>query len=61
MMTTEEYQSKLKAHDWFYDYSDDHSVWRRGKAERQELWHHANESDEFMQMFCEYRDKMFQR
>jgi hypothetical protein len=61
MMTTEEYQAKLKAHDWYYDYSDDHSVWRRGKAERQELWELANESDEFMQMFCEYRDKMFQR
>ena len=23
----------LARHDWFYDYSDDHSVWRRGQAQ----------------------------
>jgi len=31
-MTPEEenYIKLLKSHDWYYDYSDDHSVWRRG-------------------------------
>lgn len=24
-------------HDWFYDYSDDHSVWQRGMAERNNI------------------------
>ena len=23
----------LQFHDWFYDYSDDHSVWSRGQRE----------------------------
>ena len=23
----------LARHDWFYEYSDDHSVWRRGQAQ----------------------------
>lgn len=44
-------------HDWYYDYSDDHSVWKRGEAEykkieelrkdiflhRKELWEAAEE------------------
>jgi hypothetical protein len=24
----------LASHDWYYDYSDDHRVWRRGVAQR---------------------------
>ena len=24
----------LSSHDWFYEYSDDHSVWRRGQAQQ---------------------------
>lgn len=27
-------EQKCKAHDWFYEYSDDHRVWQRGKDER---------------------------
>lgn len=30
----DDYITKLKRHDWSYDYSDDHSVWQRGFAER---------------------------
>lgn len=28
----------MKSHDWFYDYSDDISVYRAGKASEQELY-----------------------
>ena len=24
----------LKSHDWYFDYSDDHSVWKKGMAQR---------------------------
>ena len=30
----DDYIAKLKRHDWSYDYSDDHSVWQKGVAER---------------------------
>ena len=33
----EEYIKMLKSHDWTYDYSDDHSVWKRGSAEAAEI------------------------
>ena len=26
-------EALLRSHDWFYDYSDDHSVWSRGQRE----------------------------
>ena len=25
-----EYKRRLGNHDWFYEYSDDHGVWRKG-------------------------------
>lgn len=28
-------ESLLKSHDWYYMYSDDHSVWKRGTKERE--------------------------
>lgn len=27
-------EQKCQSHDWFYNYSDDHRVWQRGKDER---------------------------
>lgn len=29
----EEYINLLKTHDWYYDFSDDHSVWKAGEAQ----------------------------
>lgn len=31
------YRELLATHDWFYDYSDDHSVWSRGAGVRAKL------------------------
>ena len=31
------YRTKLASHDWYYAYSDDGSVYRRGQAQYQEL------------------------
>lgn len=30
----QELESLLKEHDWYYMYSDDHSVWKKGVEER---------------------------
>lgn len=32
-MTLEEFEQLLKAHDWTYNYSDDHRVWTRGREQ----------------------------
>lgn len=31
------YQQRLRTHDWSFEYSDDHSVWQRGRAALGEL------------------------
>lgn len=30
-MERAEFARKIKGHDWYYGYSDDHSVWKRGR------------------------------
>lgn len=33
----ERLESLLKSHDWYYMYSDDHSVWKKGVSEREAI------------------------
>lgn len=33
-----EYRKLLSAHDWYYNYSDDYSVWAKGKAHAEKFW-----------------------
>jgi len=33
----ENFTNALKSHDWFFDFSDDHSVWTRGHGEKTSL------------------------
>jgi hypothetical protein len=37
MTTLQALEQKLKAHDWYYDYSDDGSVYRRGRDQSDEI------------------------
>ena len=53
-MTNEEYFAKLQSHDWFYEYSDDHSVWQRGGKSLAELKNLAKDNDVFATMFSDY-------
>ena len=32
-MTRKDFADALRRHDWYYSYSDDHRVWRRGQDE----------------------------
>lgn len=57
----EEYKSLLSRHDWYYDYSDDHSVWTRGSNERKELNNMQNAIDSDYKIWNEYAPDMFKR
>ena len=35
----QEFNKQLRAHDWYYDYSDDQSSWKRGTEQRKQLMH----------------------
>lgn len=43
--TIHDYINHLKYHDWFFQYSDDHSVWTRGNRARQQLLREQKELD----------------
>jgi len=49
-----EFYSELLRHDWFYEYSDDHSVWRRGSQNQDYLRKKSYESLDYFKMFREY-------
>lgn len=39
------YLKALQAHDWSYDFSDDHETWKRGFNSKQALLNEAKEID----------------
>lgn len=48
------YERLLATHDWTYEYSDDHSVWQRGRAERAVLQALAQQLDPERKLWQEY-------
>lgn len=54
MNTEQQYRQALGAHDWYYDYSDDHSVWAAGKAQRAALRDMRNNIDADGKIWNEY-------
>jgi len=30
-------KSLMEKHDWYFDFSDDQNIWRKGRAEKQEI------------------------
>ena len=45
------YADLLRRFDWSYEYSDDHSVWRRGAAEEKKLIHWAKTSPTYQRLY----------
>jgi len=56
-------ESKLKSHDWFYEYSDDLAYYNSGLLEFQEIWRFIeqlqaigeNEFDRAIAMYKKYK------
>lgn len=52
------YAQALQHHDWTHEFSDDHSVWKRGNANEKVLRDQANTNALFMQAFTCWTDCM---
>jgi|GEM_PF-896302 len=50
-MDLEQYWEKLNNFDWFYEYSDDHSVWQRGRIAASKIAAIAIESPEHRALY----------
>lgn len=61
MSTTslKEFWDQLNNHDWYYQYSDDNSVWRRGQAAREGLQRAAKTSPEHQKMYDGFFSHVF--
>lgn len=53
-MSEEEFMTMLRNHDWYYMYSDDHSVWKRGQAESAAIMAAMRENTEFGKIYQNY-------
>lgn len=58
-VTLQQYWDSLNRHDWYYDYSDDHSVWQRGSAELSRLRAMSKQSPEHTAMFEGFKKHYF--
>jgi len=52
-----EYVEMLKKHDWYYNYSDDHSAYMRGRKARMKILELANEVDQNREIYNQYKPK----
>jgi hypothetical protein len=58
-ITEEEFRRILKKHDWFYNMSDDPSVWMRGNKERTEIENLTKDNPNFAKIYKEEGDRIF--
>ena len=50
---------RLHCHDWYFQFSDDHSVWQRGNKIQQELQAIAKSHDFYDQAYQAFIDCMY--
>lgn len=58
-MKPSEYYDELVRHDWYYEYSDDYSVWQRGQANKHRIQSIAQEDEVLLGLYNAYSDYMF--
>ena len=55
------YIDRLNQHDWYFDYSDDGNVWRRGNERRAQLVQHAQTHDIYQQSYNDWASYKYDR
>lgn len=61
-MTNEEikqWYDKLSKFDWYYQYSDDHSVWKYWSDKMDAMWKDIKDNPLLLQMYNDWHDHYF--
>ena len=58
-ITLSKYYDMLSGHDWYYDYSDDHSVWQKGRDASEQLRRIAENGQEYKDLRLAFRAYYF--
>lgn len=62
--TKEQLEERLKKHDWYFEYCDDHSKWSKGNADLKQINKALNElceEQEAKDLYNKYCPKDFRR
>jgi len=59
IMDIQEFFKLLENHDWYYQYSDDHRAWTKGRNENQRLQSIIQEVPLYTKMYLAMSDYMF--
>lgn len=57
-MNITEYKKALQSMDWWFDYSDDHRVWRMGMAQKRQLLREADKGGEYRSAWDEVQQQL---
>lgn len=58
-MSKEEFLKLLYEHDWYYQMSDDVSIWTKGSEERKRIKDLCKDNPEFMKLYVLEGNKQF--
>lgn len=58
-MSPQEFWDACDKHDWFYDFSDDAAVWRRGREREGALMSAAPTGSEQRKIFTQFKEHYF--
>jgi hypothetical protein len=53
-MNKKEFMKLLMNHDWWYVYSDDHRIWKRGTDQRTEIYNAMEDNEELKEVYSQY-------
>lgn len=59
MIDPRKFWTMCRLHDWYYSYSDDHSVYEAGAASHDDLLAIAKKSDEHWRIYQDWHDYHF--
>lgn len=59
MTELKDFYRMLGYHDWYYEYSDDHRVWTKGRDAKDTLERIAKESPEHKKLYEEFAKYIF--
>jgi hypothetical protein len=59
VITLQEFYDMLAAHDWSYQYSDDHKQWTKGREMQRRLVNIMRGGGKYEQLYNDYRTWFF--
>lgn len=58
-ITEKEFKKLLEEYDWYYNMSDDYSIWSRGDLQRRKIEQLCKENSQFAKIYSEEESKKF--